>query len=1023
MVYSNEEKGNDYAASEESPQGSGGLLERVNDEPKQIPPSVIDHNSLPGSDLINGDVIEGSPNTKELSSDGDTDEKWQHFPEDSPFVVHDYVPDGFVLSNIDNKDNLVFLPNAKVDSRCDLVVGDVIDLSFHNDDLNPPLRYEGSPQKWITRTVYESINKDDKNKRKTKTIYGVKDQNGQLIITHGSATVRVLNGGKEVTEIKRLGTGVPFAFDIDVDKDWTAEADGYCIESTTGLKKEISNLRCEAILVDPYGPTGAHLQSKERCRLDAHRLLLGKYVEAFKDREESDFSPYKERTCRWTKSSAYRGHCDFGEGLPKGYAIDTTILMQTLGKDKKQEKKLRAKITMIGDTWFHFRVEEAFEKDCAVMYAEDYNMIHGVKFTVQLIDVEKDELISYIEQKLEANLGCYAAETDESKVGAAERGLRLLRNTEIVEDFKPTIIGQHNLFKVGEVEKRLDKDQQRAIDSLAFHERPPKFSVLTACPGTGKTLCAAATVQANATKDGLKKVQVVLAMTNYAVDHMAEALHKIGGFRILRIYSSSARRKLNEQEPEYGLNSIIKALMTSIPANGSKTPTRETEEVLHSFKRNEVELDEFEKKGIKAGKEKRFEELRDAEKEAVEAFRTKGAGELKKLKQIKAEREHLVATQKLKFEELKEQRRQLTKEVYDIVMEYYCPHVILTTTDSYLRYRLKHAFSTSTAQTTIRQDTITGNVYKNPFEVFFESSRRVSRLLVEEASQLDLARFTVLMALNRNTEQIVLVGDPKQMPPFFSVASDSRLREYGSQSVLDMLLENEHCVHFKLKIGYRSHPDLQKLTALFYPDLKRKDFPNAQELWENNPDAKWDIWVGLNRIVPSATEAPPKLSRGPLQFRLIRGQSEKNNSFSQTNRVEAKVALKLIQEALACDVKRENIGVICIYAGQAALMRTELNSVGIDDDDIEVATVDSFQGREKHYILLLTTRTEGTTVGEWSEFIRDERRMNVATSRAIHGMIILGSAWMENVWKMVFQYCSQNRLIHEDTQYVVEEED
>ena len=77
-------------------------------------------------------------------------------------------------------------------------------------------------------------------------------------------------------------------------------------------------------------------------------------------------------------------------------------------------------------------------------------------------------------------------------------------------------------------------------------------------------------------------------------------------------------------------------------------------------------------------------------------------------------------------------------------------------------------------------------------------------------------------------------------------------------------------------------------------------------------------------------------------------------------------------------VDEKDIGIISPYADQVKLIS--------ERTDIEVKTVDGFQGREKEIIIISTVRSnEYGQIG----FLKDLRRLNVAITRAKRKLIII----------------------------------
>lgn len=101
---------------------------------------------------------------------------------------------------------------------------------------------------------------------------------------------------------------------------------------------------------------------------------------------------------------------------------------------------------------------------------------------------------------------------------------------------------------------------------------------------------------------------------------------------------------------------------------------------------------------------------------------------------------------------------------------------------------------------------------------------------------------------------------------------------------------------------------------------------------------------------------------------------------------------KIVTKFFKSGVLPNQIGVITPYEGQRSYVVQYMQFSGSLKKelykDVEVASVDAFQGREKDYIILSCVRSnEHQGIG----FLSDPRRLNVALTRAKYGVVILGN--------------------------------
>ena len=100
---------------------------------------------------------------------------------------------------------------------------------------------------------------------------------------------------------------------------------------------------------------------------------------------------------------------------------------------------------------------------------------------------------------------------------------------------------------------------------------------------------------------------------------------------------------------------------------------------------------------------------------------------------------------------------------------------------------------------------------------------------------------------------------------------------------------------------------------------------------------------------------------------------------------EAELVVQIVQALRDSGLAAADIAVIAPYAAQVRLIREQLRS----EPELEVDSVDGFQGREKEAVIVSLVRSNAE--GEIG-FLRDTRRMNVAWTRAKRKLFVIGDS-------------------------------
>lgn len=268
-------------------------------------------------------------------------------------------------------------------------------------------------------------------------------------------------------------------------------------------------------------------------------------------------------------------------------------------------------------------------------------------------------------------------------------------------------------------------------------------------------------------------------------------------------------------------------------------------------------------------------------------------------------------------------------------------------------------------------------------------------ILIDESMQATEPECMVPVILG--AKQLILVGDHCQLGPV--VMCKKAARAGLSQSLFERLVVLG-IRPFRLEVQYRMHPELSKFPSNFFYEGSLQNGVCADERKLSKIDFPWPV--------------PEK----PMLFYVTQGQEEiAGSGTSYVNRTEASNVEKITTRFIRAGMKPEQIGVITPYEGQRAFLVQHMQYQGSLPSkiyqEIEVASVDAFQGREKDLIIMSCVRSnDHQGIG----FLNDPRRLNVALTRAKYGLIIVGNPKVlskQPLWNNLLNFYKEQKVLVE----------
>ena len=245
--------------------------------------------------------------------------------------------------------------------------------------------------------------------------------------------------------------------------------------------------------------------------------------------------------------------------------------------------------------------------------------------------------------------------------------------------------------------------------------------------------------------------------------------------------------------------------------------------------------------------------------------------------------------------------------------------------------------------------------------------------VIDEATQATIP--SVLIPINR-TKRFVLAGDHKQLPPTILSEKAKEL----SKTLFEGLIERYPNKSAMLTVQYRMNERLMEFPS--------REFYGGRVMADERVRKVTLADLGVEASVSEDVWKEILIPENVLVFidtagREDRFERQRRGSESRENPLEAKLVKETVERLLGMGVRPEWMGVITPYDDQRDLISSLL------PEEVEVKTVDGYQGREKEVIILSFARSnERGEIG----FLRDLRRLNVSLTRAKRKLILIGDS-------------------------------
>jgi predicted RecB family nuclease len=240
-------------------------------------------------------------------------------------------------------------------------------------------------------------------------------------------------------------------------------------------------------------------------------------------------------------------------------------------------------------------------------------------------------------------------------------------------------------------------------------------------------------------------------------------------------------------------------------------------------------------------------------------------------------------------------------------------------------------------------------------------------LFIDEAGQMSLAD---VLAVSQAATKLVLLGDPQQLER----PTKGSHPEGAEKSALEHLLDGRKTIPpdlgFLLPETWRLHQEVAKFTSPVFYEGKLHSHPLTR-----------------TRVV----QGHPWIKGAGLWFVPVEHEGNRNSSQEEVE-IVARIAQGLLNPKVKWFygagrsrlLKKDDILIVAPYNAQVFYLKTRL-------PNMRIGTVDKFQGQEAPVVIYSLTTSSPEEAPRGMEFLYSLNRLNVATSRAMTAVVVVGS--------------------------------